>query len=74
MHSPFCNKWGVEPPTIFSKRGSLAGHYLLEGVGEKEGMTFFRGEGGNFYVKIKLKSEIYLMTKNITKNVFLPHN
>ena len=42
------------------------------GVGEKEGGDLFeRGWGCNFYVKNKLKSEIFkLMTKNIDKQKF----
>ena len=32
---------GVEPPTKFSKKGGgLTGSQFLEGVAEKEGMTF----------------------------------
>ena len=34
---------GVEPPTKFSKRGGLTGPQLLEGVAEREGVTFFSG-------------------------------
>ena len=35
----------AEPPTKFSERGALKGSQLLEGVAEKEGVTFFRGGG-----------------------------
>ena len=38
--------------------GGLTGPQLLEGVVGKEGVTFFRG-GCNFYVKDKLKSDIF---------------
>ena len=40
---PFCRGGEVEPPTKFSKRGSLTGPQILEGVAGKEGVTFFRG-------------------------------
>ena len=47
-----------EPPTKFSKRGGLTGSQFLEGVAWKEKVTFFMG-GCSFYIKNKLKSEIY---------------
>ena len=37
---------GGETPTKFSKRGSLVGSQLLEGVAGKEEGDFFQGEGG----------------------------
>ena len=45
---------GVEPPTKFSKRGAWEDFNCERGVAGKEGVTFFRGEGGcNFTKKIK---------------------
>ena len=37
---------GFEPPTKFSKRGSLAGSQFLEGDCWKGGGDFFQGGGG----------------------------
>ena len=43
---PFSAERGrAEPPTKFSERGALTGPQILEGVAEKEGVTFFRGGG-----------------------------
>ena len=52
---------GVELPTQFSKKVDLTGPQFLERVAEKERVTFFRGVGGrcNFYIKNKLRSEIF---------------
>ena len=44
--------------------GGLTGPQLLEGVGRKEGATSFRGSS-NFYVKEKLKSEIFNGKKSL---------
>ena len=45
----------VEPPTKFSKRGGVTGPQLIEGgCWEREGVTFFRGWGLNFYIKNKI--------------------
>ena len=41
--TPFLLGGGVEPPTKLSKRGGLTGPQLLEGVAEREGVTFFSG-------------------------------
>ena len=61
---------GIELPTKFSKRVALTGPWLLEGVEGKKG----RG-GYKFYMKNKLKSEIFNDIKKFTnKNVFLCHN
>ena len=48
----------VEPPTKFSKSGGLTGPQLLEVNCWERGGDFFRGEGCNFHIKNKLKSEI----------------
>ena len=50
---------GVEPPTKFSKSKGLTGSQILDGV------TFFRGEGCSFYIKIELKSEIFNDNKSL---------
>ena len=54
----------VEPPTKFPKKvgGDLSGSQFLECFTGKE-------EGGSFYIKNILKSEIFN-----SKNVFLRHN
>ena len=51
--------WGVEPIKL-SEREDLTGPLFLEGeeVAGKEGVTFFRGDC-NFYIKNKLKSELF---------------
>ena len=63
MH-PCLSAVEVEPPTKFSKRGGGLDRTFIfrRGVGEKEGGDLF--EGGvvcncNFYIKNKLKSEIF---------------
>ena len=57
---------GVEPPTKISKKrgGDLTGSQFLERVGGKEGGDFFQGAGGSgvgcsFYIKNKLKSQVF---------------
>ena len=60
---------GVGPPTKLSKRWSLKGPQLLEGVSGKEGVTFFRG-GCNFHIKNKLKSEIFNDKKSLSAKIF----
>ena len=72
--APFCR--GVEPPTKFSKKGGLDGSSAFRGeLLGKRGMTFFRvGRVCNFYIKNKLKSEIFNDKKFISKNIFLCHN
>ena len=48
---------GVEPPTKFSKGGGgLIKLQLWEGVVGKEGVTFFRGDGGG-WVAISQKKQ-----------------
>ena len=50
---------GFEPPTKFSKRGGLKEFQFLErGCWERGGWRF-PGGGCNFYIKNKLKSEIF---------------
>ena len=57
---------GVEPLTKFSKKGwgGLTGSQFLEGVAEKEGVTFFPG-GLQFLPKNKLKSEMFNDKKSL---------
>ena len=55
---------GVEPPTKYSKRGGLTRPQLSEEVAGKEGDDFFQG-GCNFYIKNKLKSEIFNDKKSL---------
>ena len=62
--SPFLLGWGVEPPTKFSKRGSLTGPQLLEGGCWERGGDFFQG-GLQFSHKNKLKSEIFNDKKSL---------
>ena len=53
---------GVEPPTKFQKGGGLdRTSTFTEGLLGKRGMTFFQGEGEgcNFYIKNKLRFEIF---------------
>ena len=55
--TPFC--WGVEPPTKFSKRWGLDRiSNFREGIARKESGDFFQ-EGCSFYIKNKLKYEIF---------------
>ena len=70
---PFC--WGeIETPTKFSKSGGLTGCQFLEGGCWEKAGYFFQG-GCSFYIKNKLKSEIFNDKKKfINKNVFLCHN
>ena len=42
-----------------SKKGDLTGSQFLEGDGWEEGVDFFQGTGSSFYIKNKLKSEIF---------------
>ena len=73
---PFCwGGWTLNQ--IFEKAGGVGGltkPQLLEGVAGKEGVTFFRG-GCNFYIKNKVKSEMFNDRKKfMNKNIFLYHN
>ena len=59
MHPLPLSAWGIEPPTKFSKSGEgLTGSHFLEDIAGKEGVTLFKG-GCSFYIKNKLKSEIF---------------
>ena len=50
----------VEPATKFSVRGGLDWTSTFRGgLVAKRRVTFFRGDGCNFYIKDKLKSEIF---------------
>ena len=53
-------------PPLFCWGGdlNLTGPQLLEGVGGKVGGDFFQG-GCNFYIKDKLKSEIFSDKKSL---------
>ena len=51
---------GVEPPTKFQNRGLDRTSTVRGGLLEKRGVTFSRERGGfNFYIKNKVKSEIF---------------
>ena len=55
----FLSVWdGVEPPSKFSKRGHLTGSHFLGGSFGKEGGEIFQ-KGCSFYIKNKLKPEIF---------------
>ena len=61
---------GVEPPIRFLKRwGGLTGSQFLEGVCWERGVTFFR-RGCNFYVRNKLKSDLFNKISLKTKMFF----
>ena len=62
----------VEPPTNFSKRGHLTGSQFLErGCWETGGS----GWGCSFYIKNKLKSQVFSDKKMfISKNAFFCYN
>ena len=68
--------WDIEPPTKFWKRwgqgkggGHFTGSQFKKGYIGKEGVTFF-SEGGTFYTKNKLKSEIFNDKKNYKQKCF----
>ena len=71
----FAGGWGgggVEPLT---KGGGLTWSQFLEGDAGKEGVTFFRGEGGrgcSFYIKNKLKSQMCNDRKSLSTKIFFP--
>ena len=72
VHPPLSDGERVEPPTKFSKRGSLTGPQLLEGVCWERGGDFFHGRrGGGVQVshKNKSKSEI-LNGKNVCEQKY----
>ena len=54
----------------FQNEGGSIGSSFLEGVAGKGGVIFFRGNC-SFYIKIKLKPEIFNDKKFINKNLFL---
>ena len=64
MGIPRLSAGGVEPPTKFSKRGSLTGPQLLERGCWERGGDFFQ-EGLQFSDKNKLKSEIFNDKKSL---------
>ena len=57
--------WGLSLRPKFQKKGGgLTGSQFLERVGGKEGGDFFQGAGGSgvgcsFYIKNKLKSQVF---------------
>ena len=59
----------VEPPTKFPNRGGLGKTSTFRGGCWERGGDFFR-EGCNFYIKNKLKSEIFNDKKNLYKKIF----
>ena len=54
----------IEPPTKFSKRGSLTRSQFLEGVAAKEGVIFVKGGLLFFFFKLK-KSDIFNDKKSL---------
>ena len=64
MGTPLSAGGGIEPPTKFSKRGSLTGPQLLERGCWERGGDFFQ-EGLQFSDKNKLKSEIFNDKKSL---------
>ena len=74
VHPPLSAGGRVEPPTKFSKWGGGGGGGLSRTLIWRGGDLFERG-GCNFYIKNKLKSEIFDEKKKfINKNVFPCHN
>ena len=62
-------------PTFQKGGGVLTGSQFLQMGLRKEGGTLFGGGGCSFYIKNKLKSEIFNDKIGfINKNVFLCHN
>ena len=69
----------VHPPPLFC-RGDRVSNQIFkkgeldrtstEGVGGKEVGDFFQGEGCNFHMKIKLKSEIFNDKKILSAKIF----
>ena len=67
---------GVEHPTKFSKKGGgvggLTGSQFLESGLWERGVTF--SVGCSFYIKSKLKSEIFNNKKSLYRKIFFCHN
>ena len=66
--SLFSNKVPIvctPPPTKFSKSGGLTGLPLLEGRYWERGGDIFQGGGCTFYIKNKLKSEVFNDKKSL---------
>ena len=61
---------GIEPSTKFCKSGGLTGPQLLEVNCWEKGGDFFQGEGCNFHIKNKLKSEIFNVKKVYKQKYF----
>ena len=65
---------GVNFQPNYQKGGALTRPEFLEGLAGKEARDFFQG-GCSFYVKNKLKSEIFNYKKKfINENIFLCPN
>ena len=75
MHHLSAGGWEFEPPAKFSKRGEVNMVLIFRGGCWERGGDFFQGGGGcSFYIKNKLKAEIFkdkrsLSTKMLTKNL-----
>ena len=54
----------------FQKGGAWEDFNFERGVVGKEGVTFFRGEGLQFYKKRKKRNLKYLMTKKVYKQKY----
>ena len=63
---------GVEHPTKFSKRAVLTRSNFYSGVAGKEWGDFFQG-GCNFYIKNKLKSQIFKRWDGAKNEKFYHH-
>ena len=68
-------KSGIEPPIKFSMGGGLTGPQLIKWGCWERGGAFFMG-GCSFYIKNKLKSDIFHDKKSlsINKNAFFCHS
>ena len=64
--------WGFESPTKFSNREGWRDCSFERGFLGKRGVTFFRGYC-RFFIKNKLKSEIFNDKRNLKQNVCLCH-
>ena len=67
---------GVEPPTKFSKKsggGGFTGSQFLEGGCWERGGSLLSG-GCSFYIKNKIKSEIFNDGKSLSTKMFFFHN
>ena len=65
LHPPPFSTCGVEPLTKFSKRGGLDRISIFRGGCWEGGGDFFQRGGCSFYIKNKLKSEIFNDKKSL---------